>query len=154
MQVKVCTKCKLPKTLEGFRDRLDSLDKKQYWCRECERAGGRGRYVKREKRPAVDIQPKPYDSAAAKRRMLKSRYGISYQEYESMYTRQAGKCAICTNTLPLGGYRGLYVDHCHSTNVIRGLLCPRCNSGIGSFEDSIEMLQKAIEYLKPYQHAV
>lgn len=42
------------------------------------------------------------------------------------------------------------VDHDHNTNKIRGLLCSRCNMGLGFFDDSIEGLTKAINYLKKY----
>ena len=41
----------------------------------------------------------------------------------------------------------LAIDHCHSTGKIRGLLCDRCNHGLGHFKDDINLLIKAIEYL-------
>lgn len=53
---------------------------------------------------------------------------------------QEGKCFIC------GNYR-LIVDHCHKTDVMRGLLCSWCNSGIGYFKESPRLLLKAVEYL-------
>ena len=44
-----------------------------------------------------------------------------------------------------------HIDHCHKTGKVRGILCSECNTGLGKFKDSIELLQKAIEYLKRNQ---
>ena len=40
------------------------------------------------------------------------------------------------------------VDHCHTSNEVRGILCLKCNMALGNFKDSIENLQNAIKYLK------
>jgi len=78
--------------------------------------------------------------------MIKMRYGITQKEYDGILLKQNGVCAICerTNKLP----KPLYIDHNHTTGKIRGLLCATCNSGIGSFEDNILLLSKAITYLE------
>lgn len=47
-----------------------------------------------------------------------------------------------------GGTAKLVVDHCHASGKIRGLLCDLCNRGIGHFNDSVELLYKAIKYLE------
>ena len=81
---------------------------------------------------------------------LRNDYGITLQDYEAMYKTQNGKCAICGKE-PKNGrgiLRKLYVDHCHQTNRVRGLLCHSCNMGIGLLDDSLELLFSAIEYLK------
>ena len=75
----------------------------------------------------------------------KARYGITVDDYNEMYISQDGKCAICRTDKKLKGY--FHVDHCHDTKKIRGLLCMRCNSGIGYFKDNILNLEKAIVYL-------
>jgi hypothetical protein len=46
------------------------------------------------------------------------------------------------------GISRLSVDHCHNTGKIRGILCTKCNTGLGSFKDNIELLMNAIKYLK------
>ena len=77
-------------------------------------------------------------------------YGLSVDEYEAMLARQKGTCAICGRE-PSGGSTSesrLHVDHCHETGVIRGLLCGNCNHGIGKFKDDIQLLEKAIVYLR------
>jgi hypothetical protein len=82
---------------------------------------------------------------------LKNKYGIGVEEYDDRLAAQKGVCAICGQPevlTYLGKQKKLAVDHDHSTGKIRGLLCSRCNSGLGCFNDDVEMLTKAIEYLK------
>ncbi len=80
---------------------------------------------------------------------LKSKYGISLQEYNELLHRQDGKCAICYTSIPGRGRKNLLVDHNHKTGQIRGLLCHNCNNGIGflRLDDGIDLLNKAIYYL-------
>lgn len=85
-----------------------------------------------------------------KARALRDSFGLSLEQYEEMHDRQNGKCAICgepEKQMRNGKLKLLAVDHCHSTNVIRGLLCTDCNTGIGKLKDSVEILQSAIRYL-------
>lgn len=79
---------------------------------------------------------------------LKAIYGITLADYRAMYAEQEGKCAICSTHCPDHGKSGLVVDHCHKKGHIRKLLCHHCNKGIGQFKDDVQLLQKAIEYLK------
>lgn len=80
----------------------------------------------------------------AKGYRLKAQYGIGIDDYTKMSEQQAGLCAIC-------GQRdkdfALAVDHSRKTHKIRGLLCSKCNRGLGLFQDSQEILSKAIDYL-------
>jgi hypothetical protein len=66
--------------------------------------------------------------------MLKRQYGIGQSDYEEMFAKQGGKCAICRTDKKLKGQKFLHVDHCHSTGRVRGLLCGRCNWSIERFE--------------------
>lgn len=73
--------------------------------------------------------------------MMKSNYGLTKDEYDKL----GKKCMVCG----VGrGKKRLSVDHNHKTNKIRGLLCDNCNNGLGRFKDSVELLLKAIKYLK------
>ena len=64
-------------------------------------------------------------------------------------TRQGASCAICKSTEPCMKNAGrLYVDHCHETGEVRGLLCFRCNTMLGNAGDSPEVLRLAAEYLE------
>jgi CxxC motif-containing protein len=76
---------------------------------------------------------------------LKRRFGITLQDYERLNGAQAGVCAICCERCPTGF--NLAVDHDHKTKRVRGLLCARCNTGIGQFQDKPERLMAAAAYL-------
>jgi hypothetical protein len=82
---------------------------------------------------------------------LKRQFGITSEDYDSMFQAQNGLCDICKKPEPgrgkLGRVKDLAVDHCHTTGKIRGLLCFHCNSSIGKMQDSVEILQSAIDYL-------
>lgn len=76
----------------------------------------------------------------------KTYYGVTEEVYFSMLAKQGGGCAVCGKTEEDSGRR-LGIDHCHTTSVVRGLLCHNCNIGIGVFKNSPELLLKAIQYL-------
>jgi hypothetical protein len=72
------------------------------------------------------------------------------EQYEELLRQQNGVCAICGRPeirTYNGKVKNLSVDHDHETGEVRGLLCYKCNLGIGQFEDSIELLDKAKKYL-------
>ena len=80
---------------------------------------------------------------------LRRRYGIGNDEYQAIFEAQRGLCAICgvhQNEIS----QALSVDHCHESGKVRGLLCGKCNVGLGQFNDDIEGLEAAITYLKKY----
>jgi len=74
------------------------------------------------------------------------RYGMTKESYESMAASQGGVCAICSRACQTG--RRLAVDHCHDTGKIRGLLCANCNTGLGKFSDSEDLMLLAIDYIR------
>ena|SRR3990172_1429595 len=90
-------------------------------------------------RPAID---------ASDRASLKKRYGISYDEFCRLLALQGGGCAICGAGPSNTRTWRLSVDHCHSTRKVRGLLCTRCNTALGSFKDDVALLRAAIAYLE------
>ena len=84
-------------------------------------------------------------AARGKEYRLKSKYGITLTENNVLLQKQNNKCKIClvefSNVTP-------NVDHCHTTNKVRGLLCRACNTGLGQFKDNTKLLTKAINYLQ------
>lgn len=79
----------------------------------------------------------------------RSVYGISEGRVREMLAAQDGRCAICRTEIGLddAAVRAC-VDHCHRTWWIRGMLCSRCNSGLGFFRDDPELLRGAAAYLE------
>lgn len=74
-----------------------------------------------------------------------SRYGLTIEDYESLLSEQNGVCAICND--PMTTYRNQHIDHDHLTGQVRGILCSQCNTAIGKFKDSPEIIIKAAEYI-------
>lgn len=83
-----------------------------------------------------------------RRSKLKRQYGITPEEYDALLTSQGGGCAICGATKPGGRTKHFPVDHCHATGVVRGLLCTKCNRGLGLFNDDTGRIARAVKYLK------
>ena len=80
--------------------------------------------------------------SANKDRRLRDNYGITKEQYDDMIVAQEGRCDICSCPMQKPA-----VDHCHVTEHIRGLLCFKCNNGLGIFNDDLGLLQAAIQYL-------
>lgn len=78
-----------------------------------------------------------------RRRELKKKYGMTFEDWEKLKKSQGGKCAICERVPDK-----LVTDHCHKTGKVCGLLCDRCNRGIGLLRDNSDLVGKAAEYLK------
>lgn len=83
-----------------------------------------------------------------RRSMYKRKYGITVEDYDHMVEAQGNKCAICRRTQPKG--KRFHVDHIHGTNVIRGLLCTHCNTGIGLLADDPKVLRTAADYVEAH----
>lgn len=73
---------------------------------------------------------------------LKKEYNLSLEEYRQINENQNGKCAICGCNL-----ENSHLDHDHVTGIVRGILCPPCNLGLGHFRDNPEFLVSAAEYI-------
>jgi hypothetical protein len=95
----------------------------------------------------MENRPKEY----FRNHRLQKLFGITLKDYDKISKRQKRVCAICKleeretyKTSP----KVLAVDHCHKTGKVRGLLCRKCNVGIGNFKDNILLLKSAISYLQ------
>lgn len=84
--------------------------------------------------------------AKAKGYDLKRHFGMTLEDYYAMLDRQGGGCAICGEEDPY--FKHMAVDHCHETGKVRGILCCACNRALGGFKDKVEILERAIAYLK------
>jgi hypothetical protein len=97
---------------------------------------------------AVRSKCKECDELRKYKRFIKKTYDISWEDYEEMFDNQKGCCAICKSRMSSARTTRLFVDHCHNTHKVRGLLCSSCNHGLGLFKDSPTLLKKAIKYLE------
>ena len=97
------------------------------------------------KRIKERIKGRPKLPATERRANMKKHHGITVADYNRLYDEQGGCCAICGVERPNGTIRGLYVDHCHETGKIRGLLCPPCNFRM-SVVDNPDWLAKGQAY--------
>lgn len=87
------------------------------------------------------------------KRFLQSAFGIDIVEFERMFVQQQGRCKICNCLITRLSSEGskltvAHVDHCHITHVVRGLLCNKCNSALGYFNEDFKLIERAAEYLK------
>lgn len=113
---------------------------------EKRRAARRQSYLHRKDK--ILAQERAYranDPEAYRRTKLKHRYGLTFEQHQAMYEAQGGICALC------GERAASDVDHNHDTGAVRGLLCRACNLGLGMFKDTVEGLQRAIDYLKKHR---
>ena len=75
-------------------------------------------------------------------------YNLTAEQYEDILQKQESKCAICGTVNSINKrVGGLFIDHDHDTNIVRGLLCHQCNAGLGYFKDNVNLLNNAINYL-------
>jgi hypothetical protein len=126
-------------TDEEYRERTKALDD-AFWLANRERICAKNRH-----RWATDpaYREKYWVS------WLKSRYGITLEDFNRLLEQQNYVCAICQRPFD----RRPHVDHCHLTNWVRGLLCYRCNPGLGHFHDNpIFLFRAALYALRWYLH--
>ena len=97
---------------------------------------------------AVRTKCRECDEFRKYKRFIKKTYDISWEDYEELFDSQKGCCAICKSKVSSARTTRLFVDHCHDTLKVRGLLCSSCNHGLGLFKDSPTLLKRALRYLE------
>lgn len=132
---KKCPRCNEHKLLIEFSKNRSRKHGVSTYCKPCGK-----RYDKSWRR--TDSGRKIVRDA-----MLKYSYGVTGDQFDALMIAQSGSCAVC-NEIP---ERRLDLDHDHKTGTPRGLLCNRCNQGIGLFRESSELLATAIEYLNKFR---
>jgi len=139
----LCHRCGAFKAPEEFYPHSGIARGYQYWCKDC-------CAVRRREGAGI-----PQDPKLTRKYALKAAYGITPEEYDAMYERQEGRCAICGDPKDSwqpgmgvkGRFRFLVVDHDHRTGRVRGLLCTHCNIGIGQFREDPAIMRAAIPYV-------
>lgn len=145
-KVATCSRCKLEKSWDEFpRDKNRRPFGIGPTCLPCNRL-----------RRAELARKRYWDNPKAARAIQRAKdlksLGVTVSEYEILHAKQNGLCAICHEPESFIHHRSkkvanLAVDHDHITGEVRGLLCSKCNKGLGLFNDSPEQLQNAIDYL-------
>lgn len=172
METKTCVKCEEVKSIDNFTKDPSRKDGLHPYCRKCravERRNSRNANPEKLREQSRQSYRKHKEKRAVTRQLflstengqrktkswkMQGRYGITLDDYNDMRNEQRYCCAICgghETEVPKGNSksneRALHVDHCHTTGIIRGLLCTNCNTMLGKVKDDIAVLQKAIDYL-------
>lgn len=91
---------------------------------------------------------------ASREAALKRKYNIDNEQYLQMLLDQNNVCAICHKPEHrkdrVGDVKPLSVDHCHTTGLVRALLCNDCNFLLGFCKDDPVILTSALEYLRKH----
>ena len=128
--MKKCSKCKLDKEFIAFASNKSKSSGLDQYCKEC-----RSIYNRRNGHS--------YQTDYLRFNLT----GCDKETYENLVKESNNTCYICGKEQK----RQLSVDHCHKTGLIRGLLCGKCNMGLGLFNDDLELMQKAITYILTYR---
>lgn len=81
---------------------------------------------------------------------LRLKYNLTTEAWDEMLKRQGYKCASCPATEPGGKHNVWHVDHVKGTKIVRGLLCDKCNRGMGYFDHEPDKLRFAAVYLEKH----
>jgi len=131
--MKKCKECKELKPVTEYWKMAKAADGLQYSCKPC----------------CLALRKKYATPSYKKQQYLKNTYGISTEEYELMFQRQGSRCAIC-HIEASETSRGLFVDHCHESDIVRELLCLHCNTALGHFKDNPELMREGAEYVEKW----
>ena len=151
-KTKVCSKCKKRKARSEFSFRGESKDGLRSYCRDCERKQRREyfkQYYKKhkekyqERSKKRDPQRSPHRTAANRNLTLKQR--------EDFIAIRGSCCEVCGISREV--HREMFkkdicIDHCHKTNINKGVLCMMCNSAAGRIKDNPNLAWKLFQYLK------
>jgi hypothetical protein len=136
---KVCPKCGVKKERSEYHKDKNRNDGLAGFCKECLVAKNK---KWRENNP--DKVKEHMSSRIWYKRKIN--YGLTKEQFFEIMKIQEEKCAICGTGID----ERCHVDHCHNTNVIRGLLCNTCNTGIGMLQDNPDILEAAAIYLRKF----
>lgn len=151
--LKFCNGCEEWRSKGEFNKDNKSKDGLSYRCRSCRKKYRREDEVKARtsvyNKKYADKKP-DLMKAKDRKNSLKRFWNMTVEQFEEMKAAQGETCALCPKT-ESNPHKALCIDRCHETGKIRGLLCDNHNRAMGLFKDSIEDMEKAINYLKSYR---
>ncbi len=126
-----------------YRKRIGKI----HVCKRCQRVGEhQAKGLCRTCYQDAYARANPEKVAEHKRNQgLRKNYGLSRREHDALLLANPA-CAICADAFTEELKPA--VDHCHISGKVRGILCHRCNKGLGLYRDRTELLRKAAEYLE------
>lgn len=134
--MKKCSSCKIEKPIYEFNKNKSGKLGVHNQCKQCTKIW----------KPSLEQKEKYKKRTREWNRKKLS--GFTKEDFDSKLKEQNYKCAICGTSDP--GKTNWHADHDHSTKEKRGILCHKCNTGIGLLQDNIDILCSAIEYLRYY----
>jgi len=156
-KTKTCAWCALNLPNSEFHVSRVRPDKLNIYCKDCTSALSKARYADPQKRSILLLRGKKWrekNPEADVRKHLRRKYGMTLEQYNMLFEKQKGVCALCgkpetvKRKFKSAGPERLAVDHCHDTGRIRGLLCFRCNTAVGSIGDDESSAKRVVEYLE------
>lgn len=139
--MKVCSKCRIAKPVSEYTLRKTWRPGTRVpQCNACRLVYSKAYRAKHAEKVR----------AQGRKSNLKTRHGVTPEWYATTLAAQGNGCAICASP-PDGRWRRHPIDHDHATGRVRGVLCNRCNRGLGLFSDSADRLQAAAEYLRSHK---
>lgn len=133
---KKCSTCKEVKYLQDFSKNKSRPDGRHPQCKDC-----RSKY-----KPSEESRKKNTERLRKWNRLKLT--GFTQEDFDNKLKEQGNKCAICGTDDP--GKTNWHADHNHKTGKKRGVLCHKCNTGLGLLKDDVDVLCAAIEYLNHY----
>ena len=144
-----CVECLQWKPLEAFHQDRSQVNGRNRRCKECRNARNREHVARNRERRAETMtrwrRDNPERYLAAQRACKLRSYGLTAEAYDQLFAAQDGRCAICGDAERDGW--DLAVDHDHASGCVRGLLCRKCNVGIGLLRDDARVVSAAAAYL-------
>lgn len=156
--MKQCTQCGTLKPLNEFSKDKYKRDGHRSACKICNKKDHLRRYTvdpesnrlrSQEYRKRLRETNPEKLILANRRTKLKRAYGLSLEDYQNMYDKQNGKCACCRKE-----QKKLVVDHNHTTNKVRELLCNQCNTALGLLNENIDVMHSLIEYTRRHNSEI
>lgn len=133
-----CPECKKLKDNRYHTKNKEELKtyKKQWYKTNKEEHNEKSKKYYQDNRDKILAQTSAYQKRN-KDKIRAQKYGLTVEQVAQMLKNQDHKCAICSATL-----QKYHIDHCHTTNKVRGILCISCNVRLGWFEGREEAITK------------
>lgn len=149
--MKKCCRCKQLKNKDQFSKDAQISDGFKCACKACLNITNKKYYT--SAKIYRDANPIRQTAKNLVRFWPGSTWQQAWNNYTELLLKQNSVCAICKGFEVVveprnGKTKNLAVDHCHKTQKVRGLLCDRCNRGIGFLQDKQEVCLNAFNYLK------